>query len=94
MEYIKNYVKIFAEKTGIGRKKPEDVIVEKWPDIAGEDFALSTRPFKMTAGKLFVYADNSVVMNELIYKKKELKKKINAMLHGLKIEEIIIRLKQ
>jgi hypothetical protein len=51
-------------------------------------------PFKMEGKKLYLQVENSVIMNEVVYKKKVLKAKINKIFGIEKVKDIIVRIKQ
>ncbi|MGD0565840.1 MAG: DUF721 domain-containing protein [Candidatus Goldiibacteriota bacterium] len=93
MESIKDLLEKFISKNKLDRADDGDVIREKWEEIAGE-FSRTTKPFKYAGKKLFIYAENSVIMSEIIYKKRELKDKINAFFGRETVREIIARMRQ
>ena len=94
MDYIKNFLPEFEKKMGFGKAKSLDVIVEKWREIASGESGKGTTPFKVKDGILYLYADNSAVLSEVTYKKKELISKVNAFLKTTEIKEIKAKLKQ
>jgi hypothetical protein len=73
-------------------KTPEEAgdfeyIFDHWKKIAGP----GSRPVKFLSGILTIEAENSLVLSELVYRKKELLEGINKKRGPLKIKEIIIR---
>ncbi len=94
MKHIKDAIGDFLEKTRIDRPSPGDIIFEKWEEIAGEKAAKTTKPYKISGRKLFIYAENSVIMNEMVYYKKELLSRINSFIGKKEINELIFRIKQ
>ncbi len=84
----------FLKNSGIGSRQEENYIFENWKSIAGEDTARMAEPFKMEGRKLYLQVENSVIMNEVVYKKKELKARINRLFRQDKVKDIIVRIKQ
>lgn len=94
MKHIKEAVTQFLKNTGIGTRQEENYIFENWKSIAGEETARMASPFKMEGKKLYLQVENSVIMNEITYKKKILKAKINKIFKQEKVKDIIVRIKQ
>ncbi|MFP4465541.1 MAG: DUF721 domain-containing protein [Candidatus Goldiibacteriota bacterium] len=94
MEQIKNIVDNFIKKTGIDAEAEADFIFENWEKIAGKEFKKGTKPFKYSHNKLFIYADNSVILSEIRYKKKDIINNINAVFKEEKVKDIIFRIKK
>lgn len=93
MDSIKNLLEKFVSKNRIDKADDGDVIKDNWDKIAG-DLAKGTKPFKFDKKKLFIYAENSVIMSELTYKKRVLKTRINAYFKKETVKEIIARMRQ
>jgi hypothetical protein len=94
MNHIKQAVDRFLKNSGLGSRQEENYIFENWKSIAGEETARMAEPFKMEGKKLFLQVENSVIMNEVTYKKKALKEKINKLFKQEKVKDIIVRIKQ
>ena len=94
MRHIKEAVGQFLKSSGIGNRKDENYIFENWKAIAGEETARMAEPFKMEGRKLYLQVENSVIMNEVVYKKKTLKSKINKIFGREMVKDLIIRMKQ
>jgi hemerythrin superfamily protein len=94
MKHIKEVVARFLKDSGIGNRQEENYIFENWKSIAGEETARMAEPFKMEGKKLYLQVENSVIMNEVVYKKKVLKAKINKIFGIEKVKDIIVRIKQ
>ena len=61
-------VEACVEKYHIGRQTPEEVILENWPRIMGQDFAGRCRPERITAaGCLLIQVPNPTVRRELMF---------------------------
>jgi predicted nucleic acid-binding Zn ribbon protein len=94
MKHIKEAVGLFIKNSGLGQRQEENFIFENWKSIAGEEIAKQAEPFKMDGKKLWINAENSVILSELTYKKKFLKDRINRLFKEEKVRDIIIRIKQ
>ena len=56
------------EKYHIGRRTPEETVLENWEKIVGESFAARCRPERIDpSGALIVQAGNATVRRELIF---------------------------
>jgi len=94
MQHIKEFVENFLKKSRIGEQKEEDIIFSGWSSIVGDEIAGSAEPFKFSDGKLFLYVKNSALMNELTYRKKDIKMAVNKVFREEKVKEIILKIKQ
>ncbi len=94
MRHIKDAVSQFLKRTGISERRDEDRIFEEWKKMAGAETAAMAEPFKVEGKKLFLQVANSVVMNEVTYKKKQIKNRINAFFGQEKIKDIVVRIRQ
>ncbi len=94
MQHIKEFVEKFLKKAHIGEQREEDFIFNNWSNIVDRDLAENVEPYKFLEGKLYLYVKNSVMMNELTYKKKDIKIVINNIFREEKIKDIILKIKQ
>ena len=94
MKHIKSIIEKFLINTNYSRKSKDDKIFEKWLDIDGENTAKITKPFKIHNKKLFIYVENSVIMGEIVYEKKDIMAKINAEMGVEAVTNLIFRIKQ
>jgi len=99
MKALSKIVEKFLRKEKLGafvdaEKTEKNSLFENWPDIVGKDLAIMTRPYRLDRNKLFIYIDNSAIMNEMTYKKSALKKAVNSHLKQKQITDIIFRIKQ
>jgi len=62
-----------------------------WKEIAGEDVAQHCFPEKVAGRKLYIKADSPIWRQQLDLIKEELQEKIDARLHNIGIEKIILR---
>ncbi len=93
MDSIKNLLDKFISRNRIDKVDMGDTIKDNWEKIAG-DLAKGTKPFKYDKKKLFIYAENSVIMSEITYKKRVLKARINAYFKSDAVKDIIARMRQ
>jgi len=94
MQHIKEFVEKFLKKSHIGEQREEDFIFTNWANIVGRDLAENTGPYKFLDGKLYLYVENSVMMNELTYRKKDIKILLNNIFREEKIKDIVLKIKQ
>ena len=94
MRHIKDIVKNFTDNMARDKAPEKGMILkEKWGAIAGS-FADKSEPHMLKGNKLFIYAQSSVIMSEMVYKKEEMLKNINKILKKPEIKELVIRIKQ
>jgi hypothetical protein len=93
MDHIKNLLYEFIEKMSVDKADDGDIIMENWTTIAGT-LSKGTKPFKYDKKKVYIYADNSVIMSEITYKKRALIAKVNRYFGREAVKEIICRIKQ
>jgi predicted nucleic acid-binding Zn ribbon protein len=94
MEEIRKVIGRLLKETGIEKENELNFIHDNWDKIAGDMLGKVTEPVKLDGKKLIVYADNSVVMAEAGYMKKEILKKINDLFKEKDIKEIAFRIKK
>jgi len=94
MRHIREIVEKLVKDTKITDTGEENILFEKWAEIIGKNTAKTCTPFKISGKKLFIYAENSVIMGEIVYRKKEMMDRINGFYKKQKINEIIFRIKQ
>jgi len=92
MKHIKDIIKSFIKKAKINEIKEEVFIYENWEKIVGADISKIISPVKLYKDKLFINVENSVIMEEMIYKKQELIDKINCLFKEKKIKDIIFKI--
>ncbi|HEV8537376.1 MAG TPA: DUF721 domain-containing protein [Bacteroidota bacterium] len=76
---------------GIKGKLTRYEVLERWPEIVGEQIARVTKADHVEGDKLFVKVSRSTWRNELVFLKKDLIKKINAEMRQEIITDIIFR---
>jgi len=92
MRHIKDIIKSFIKTTKINEMAELNFIVENWEKIAGKDISQVTSPVRLYKDKLFISVENSVIMEEMVYRKKKLIEKINSVFKEEKIKNIIFKI--
>ncbi|HPD18399.1 MAG TPA: DUF721 domain-containing protein [Candidatus Goldiibacteriota bacterium] len=92
MQHIRDIIEDFIKKTNIMETIESDFIFENWEKIVGKDISKMASPIKLYKDKLFINVENSVIMEEMNYRKKELINKINLVFKDKKIKDIIFKI--
>ncbi|MCX8092647.1 MAG: DUF721 domain-containing protein [Candidatus Goldbacteria bacterium] len=92
MQHIKDIIEKLIKKTKFKELNETNFILENWEEIVGKDIADNTFPVKLYKHTLFINVKNSVIMEEMIYKKNELIEKINSVFKEKKIKNIIFKI--
>ncbi|HPW45045.1 MAG TPA: DUF721 domain-containing protein [bacterium] len=77
-----------ARKMNIERRMDIYRLTKAWPEIVGPAICAHTSPERLLGKTLLVRVDGSSWMNELVYFKKEITKKIGARIPELKIQDL------
>ncbi|MBI2608726.1 MAG: DUF721 domain-containing protein [Deltaproteobacteria bacterium] len=70
------------------QKFQEAKLVNLWPEIAGPHLSRHTYPTRFSRGRLTCTVDNSALLSELQYMKKDLLKKIEEITHKNTVKDI------
>jgi hypothetical protein len=92
MQHISEIIKDFIKKTNIMETRESDFILENWEKIVGKDISKMACPIKLYKDKLFISVENSVIMEEMNYRKKDMIDKINLIFKDKKIKDIIFKI--
>lgn len=92
MQHIKEIIKSLLKNAKFKQMNETYFIFENWEKIVGKDISEVTTPIRLYKDKLFVNVENSVIMEEMIYRKKEIIEKINSILKREKINNIIFKI--
>ncbi len=92
MKHIKDIINSFIKKTKIKEMAESNFILENWEKIVGKDISQVISPIRLYKDKLFISVKNSVIMEEMVYRKKELIEKINSVFKENKIKNIIFKI--
>ncbi len=80
------------ERFQIQGARPEEAIAAHWMTIVGERFAQHSFPMRLDRDRrLFVAVSNSVVRQEIFFRRKEILKRLKIILKGTDIREIVLR---
>ncbi len=80
------------ENLGIDDKVKRYEVFDRWAETVGEQIARVTKPEYITPdGKLFIRVSRATWRNELLFLKKELITKINAVMKQDVVQDIIFR---
>ncbi len=81
-----------ASRRGLGRVAAVEQFCEHWEEAVGAALASQTRPVRLSRGVLEVVVSGSVVLQELVFRKEELLRKMRGKLPQATIREIRFRL--
>jgi len=70
-------------------KLSEAGLVDSWEEVVGKMISKHTRDLYIKKKKLFVKIDSPALKNELLYRRSDLKDKLNRVAGGEIIEEIV-----
>ena len=76
---------------GIGRRLKDFEVMDRWPQIVGEQIAKVAVPQRLENGKLFVHVSQAPWRNELVFLKNALIQKINKDMEQEIVTDIIFR---
>lgn len=65
---------------------------KSWSSLVGERLAEHAKPYRVFKGKLYIAVDSSVWHQEIVYKKEDLRKRVQEIT-GQEIEDIRIKTK-
>ncbi|MCD6332223.1 MAG: DUF721 domain-containing protein [Bacteroidales bacterium] len=88
---IKELIREALEEMDLEQKLAEREVVRSWEDLVGKQVARATRSIYIRDGKLYVALRSSVIRNELIYLRNELKEELNRRAGKELIHEIVLR---
>ena len=81
----------FLKTHGMAIHMLEFKLQQHWPEIVGEHVARHTWPDSVRHRKLYLVAENSVWLQQLLFLKPELLAKINAAADGEVLSDIVLR---
>ena len=93
MQHIKDALKVFLNKSGIGGRALWRDIEDNWEKFAPEA-PESVKPLKLENGRLIVTVLNSAVMNDMTYAKAKILSRVKKALGKSLVKEISLRIKQ
>ena len=81
----------FLKTHGMAIHMLEFKLQQHWPEIVGEHLARHTWPDSVRHRKLYLVAENSVWLQQLLFLKPELLAKINTAADGEALSDIVLR---
>ncbi len=90
---VGSYLPSVLNKLGLSERLVQQKAVVLWPKAVGKDIKQQTIPNRIEQGVLFVSVSNPVWMNELVYLKLNIIKKLNEMIGKEVVKDIKFYLK-
>ncbi|PIU51745.1 hypothetical protein COS91_02820 [Candidatus Desantisbacteria bacterium CG07_land_8_20_14_0_80_39_15] len=90
-EKIGDILKRVVRNLGIDARMREQTLFSIWNEVVGNKIAGHARPSHIRRGRLTVLVENSGYIQEYSFLKKELQRKLNAILDKAIIKEIVFR---
>jgi len=81
----------YVREMKMERKLKEVDIVQSWEDLLGKTIARYTRNIYISRGILYVEISSSVVKNELLMMREEIRRKMNEQAHEELVKKIVFR---
>ena len=88
---INNVFDKMIKKYGLESQVRQHEALFLWEKVVGENIAKHSKTEKISYGKLIVKVDSPVWRNELFFQKAEILNKINSLLNGTNITDIVLR---
>ncbi|MGB0910512.1 MAG: DUF721 domain-containing protein [Nitrospirales bacterium] len=89
---LKSLIPHFAKSYGFDIKLLESHLQKAWPDIVGAGLASHTRPDSIKFRKLFLLAENSAWLQQLVFLKPMILEKLNEFAKDVEITDIVLRI--
>lgn len=90
-ESVAAIIQRLIDDLGLKKRYDQERIVQQWPEIVGETIARRAKATRIEHGKLYVNVDRPTWRNELILRKKDILKRINAAVKYDVVKDIIFR---
>lgn len=84
-------LRMYVSQTGIERKLKEVDVVQSWEDLLGKTIMHYTRKIYISNQVLYVEISSSVVKNELLMMREEIRKKLNEKAGQDLIQKIVFK---
>lgn len=85
---IDNVVSRLMTRKGYAREQANNELIEVWKTIVGDSMVRDSRPGNVRRGTLQVNVRNSIVLQELTFRKRELLRELARLLPQMKIQQI------
>ena len=88
-KFLKEAIEQMLQVYKIKRRYDETGIIAHWPDLVGKYVANRTKEIFISNKKLFLRIESSVVKNELMLMRADIRKKINDEAKETLVDELI-----
>ena len=90
-ESVAAIIQRLIDDLGLKKRYDQERIVQQWSEIVGERIACRAEAMRIENGKLYVNVDRPTWRNELILRKRDILKQINAVMKHEVVKDIIFR---
>ncbi len=91
-EPIHNLIQDFSKDHALGQKLLEVRLQEEWPSIVGQTLAKHASPDCIRFHKLYLVAENSVWLQQLVFLKPAILQALQTRIPDLSLVDIVLRL--
>lgn len=91
-ESIRNLIQDFSKTNPLGLKLLEVQLQQEWEQLVGSTIAKHSYPESIRFTKLYLVADNSIWLQQLLFLKQAILHAIHSLLPGLALTDIILRI--
>lgn len=91
-ESIHNLIQDFSKDHALGQKLLEARLQEEWPSIVGHTLAKHSSPESVRFHKLYLVAENSVWLQQLVFLKPTILQALQTRIPELSLVDIVLRL--
>lgn len=91
-EPIHHLIQDFSKDHALGQKLLEVRLQEEWPSIVGQTLAKHSSPDSIRFHKLYLVAENSVWLQQLVFLKSSILEALQSRIPELSLVDIILRL--
>ena len=88
---ISDVIRAFLHESGMDKRLKEQDMIHSWEEIVGTLIARRTQKIEISKGKMTIYLRSSVVKNELMMLREELRLRLNERAGEELIREIILK---
>jgi hypothetical protein len=91
-ESIHALIQDFSKEHSLGHKLLEARLKDQWPSIAGQTIAKHSSPDSIRFHKLYLVAENSVWLQQLVFLKPTILQTLQTLMPELSLTDIVLRL--
>ena len=88
---ISEVIRSFLRESGMDKRLKEQELIHSWEEIVGTLIARRTQKIEISNGKMTIYLRSSVVKNELMMLREELRLRLNEKGGEELIREIVLK---